>query len=88
MQALEPDYCFQTPAMPLTSCVTTGKFFMAEPLGKSLSSMSSWVKDNFIWKNISIFGLRSIFFCLIIHPLLNSLVLKNKTNVTRVKYYQ
>lgn len=27
MQALEPDYCFQTPAMPLTSCVTTGKFF-------------------------------------------------------------
>lgn len=27
MQALEPDCCFQTPAVPLTSCVTTGKFF-------------------------------------------------------------
>ena len=56
--------------------------------GESFSSMSSWVKDNCIWKNISIFGFRSIFFCLIIHPLLTSLVLKNKTNVTRVKYYQ
>lgn len=58
------------------SCITSK--FMAEPLGKSLSSMGCCVKDNFIWKNILIFGLRSIFFCLIIHPLLTSLVLKIK----------